>query len=77
MIFFCKILFLLLLIFAIITVNFLLYSSVNSILLSHDMWYRNLAYAAGAKHYTIIIPKGSANPEVDITKLRSQTMVFA
>ncbi|MGA9841141.1 MAG: hypothetical protein WBQ25_02390, partial [Nitrososphaeraceae archaeon] len=33
------------------------------------MRYHNLAYAAGAKHYTITIPKGSANPEVDITKL--------
>ena|SRR5438067_81131 len=31
----------------------------------------SLAYAAsaGAKSFTVMIPKGSANPEVDITKL--------
>ena len=28
-----------------------------------------MAYAITGKHYTITIPKGSANPEVDITKL--------
>jgi plastocyanin len=34
-------------------------------------YHYHLAYAAnaGAKSFTVIIPKGSANPEVDITKL--------
>jgi hypothetical protein len=53
----------------IITVNFLSYSVVNSVSLFHHMRYHNFAYAIDAEHYTIIIPKGSANPEVDITKL--------
>jgi plastocyanin len=33
-------------------------------------YHYHLAYAAdGAKSFTVMIPKGSANPEVDITKL--------
>jgi hypothetical protein len=53
----------------IIAVNFLSYSVVNSILLFHQMQYHKFAYAMDAKHYTITIPKGSANPELDITKI--------
>ncbi|HEY7078279.1 MAG TPA: plastocyanin/azurin family copper-binding protein [Nitrososphaeraceae archaeon] len=52
-----------------ITICFLLLSSVQSISLPHNMHYNNFVYAMAGKHYTITIPKGSANPEVDITKL--------
>lgn len=52
-----------------IAVCFLLFSLVQSISLLHNTRYNNSAYAITGKHYTITIPKGSANPEVDITKL--------
>lgn len=52
-----------------IAICFLLFSLVHSFSLLHNIHYNNLAYAITGKHYTITIPKGSANPEVDITKL--------
>ena len=52
-----------------IAICLLLFSLVHSFSLLHNIHYNNLAYAITGKHYTITIPKGSANPEVDITKL--------
>ena len=52
-----------------IAICFLLFSLVHSFSLLRNIHYNNLAYAITGKHYTITIPKGSANPEVDITKL--------
>ena len=52
-----------------IAVGFLLFAIVQTISLLHDTHYNSFAYAISARHYTITIPKGSANPEVDITKL--------
>jgi len=52
-----------------IAICLLLFSLVHSFSLLHNIYHNNLAYAITGKHYTITIPKGSANPEVDITKL--------
>jgi len=55
-----------------IALGFLLLSLVQSVSLLHNMHFNNnnnYAYAKIGKHHTITIPKGSANPEVDITKL--------
>ena len=51
-----------------IAVGFLLFAIVQTISLLHDTHYNSFAYAISARHYTITIPKGLANPEVDITK---------
>lgn len=52
-----------------IAIGFLLFSLVQSTSLLHNIHYNNFVYAITGKHYTITIPRGSANPEVDITKL--------
>jgi plastocyanin len=53
-----------------ITIGFLILFLVYSISLLHSIHYNNFVYAAmTGKHYTVTIPRGSANPEVDITKL--------
>ena len=52
-----------------IAIGFLLFSLVQSTSLLHNIHYNNFVYAMTGKHYTITIPRGSANPEVDITKL--------
>jgi plastocyanin len=52
-----------------ITVGLLLLFLIQTFSLLYNMHYNNLAYAMTGKHYTITIPRGSANPEVDITKL--------
>ena len=51
-----------------IAIGFLLFSLVQSTSLLHNIHYNNFVYAMTGKHYTITIPRGSANPEVDITK---------
>jgi plastocyanin len=51
------------------TIGFFLFSLVYSVSFLHNIHYSNFAYAITGKHYTVAIPKGSANPEVDITKL--------
>jgi plastocyanin len=52
-----------------VTIGFLLFSLIQSVSLPHNIHYNNIVYAMTGKHYTIAIPKGSANPEVDIAKL--------
>ena len=45
------------------------YSDKNNIYSYHYQLVYAAAGAGGAKSFTVVIPKGSANPEVDITKL--------